>query len=137
LKRSKISKLCKNAENRAKVLAILLENEMNSNVWVQQQRHYWSHRKKLAFSRLGPCIQKPVVTYYIRILDGLEMKRLVFLMAIWNILPSFVIFYSHLVILWQFGIFFPVLVCCAMKILVTLQKSSVSKFVCRSAKCFF
>jgi hypothetical protein len=38
---------------------------------------------------------------------ALEWKRFVYSMPIWNILCPFGIFYSYLVILWKFGIFFP------------------------------
>jgi hypothetical protein len=41
-------------------------------------------------------------------------------MVIWNILQSFCIFYSHLVMLWLFGIFSPIMVNCVKKNLATL-----------------
>jgi hypothetical protein len=40
----------------------------------------------------------------------LELKRLVFSMAIWNISRPIGILFGHLGILWQFGIFSPILV---------------------------
>jgi hypothetical protein len=50
----------------------------------------------------------------------LQKKRLVYSMAVWNILGSFGKFCGHLVILWQFGIFPRVLVYCAKKNLTIL-----------------
>jgi hypothetical protein len=51
---------------------------------------------------------------------ALELKSLVFSMAIWSILRTLGIFYGHLVILWQFGIVPPPLVHCVAKNLATL-----------------
>jgi hypothetical protein len=57
-------------------------------------------------------------------------------MAIWNILPTFGIFYDQLVhlmtVLCSFGTFFPVLVSCAKKNLATLRVTTLSPQ--RSAK---
>jgi hypothetical protein len=47
-------------------------------------------------------------------------------MAVWNILRSFGIFHGHLVLLWQSGIFSPVLVHCVNKNLATLLGRSAS-----------
>jgi hypothetical protein len=50
---------------------------------------------------------------------------IVYFMAIWYVLWSSGIYYSHLVyvpILWSFGIFSPVLVCCTKKNLATLRQ---------------
>jgi hypothetical protein len=51
---------------------------------------------------------------------ALKGKMLVYFMAVWNILRPLGIYYGHLVMLWQFGIFFPVLVYCDKKNLATL-----------------
>jgi hypothetical protein len=51
----------------------------------------------------------------------LEWKMLVYFMPIWNkSITAFFICYAHLVILWSFGLFFPVLVYCVKKNLATL-----------------
>jgi hypothetical protein len=57
-------------------------------------------------------------------LRALELKRLVYSLAIWNISRLFGTFYGHWVIKCQFGIFSSVLVCCAKKNLATLSLSS-------------
>jgi hypothetical protein len=49
------------------------------------------------------------------------MKKIVYNMAIWNLLRPLSIFYGHLEIKWSFGIFSPVLVYCVKKALATLQ----------------
>jgi hypothetical protein len=56
-------------------------------------------------------------------------------MFIWYILQPFGILYSHLVyftairyILWLFGIFSPVLVCCSKKNLAALTLTGISTF---------
>jgi hypothetical protein len=51
---------------------------------------------------------------------ALEWKMMVYFMVICNSLQAFGIFYGHLVMLWQFGIFSPVLVYCVKKNLATL-----------------
>jgi hypothetical protein len=53
---------------------------------------------------------------------ALKWKRLVFErpIGIYMLLP-FGLYYSHLVILWQFWYIFPVLVCCVKKTLATLN----------------
>jgi hypothetical protein len=50
----------------------------------------------------------------------MKWKMLVNFMVIWNILRPFDILNGHLVIKWQFGIFFPVLVYYIEKNLATL-----------------
>jgi hypothetical protein len=49
---------------------------------------------------------------------------LVYFTAIWYILRPFGIFYGHLVMLWSFGIFFPVLVYCVKTNLATMLLGS-------------
>jgi hypothetical protein len=51
-----------------------------------------------------------------------EFKKLVYYMAIWNILQPFGILYGHLVISWQIWYIFPVLVYCVKKNLAALLR---------------
>jgi hypothetical protein len=50
--------------------------------------------------------------YYLELILGLGMEKVGYItfMPIWNTLRPFGIFYGHLVIWWQFGTFFHVLV---------------------------
>jgi hypothetical protein len=60
-------------------------------------------------------------------LDALDWKMLIYFIAFMNILPTFGIFYDHLVHFFSFDTFFPVLVSCTKKNLATLVVDRVTR----------